>query len=97
MNMAVMEVTRLRVAPDKVAALRSARAGMLDAFQTRPGFVRADLVQLSSDEWLDLIVWDTSDDFAESRRRGGDSDSVRTFFAAIDEVISSEEGELWAP
>jgi hypothetical protein len=94
-EMAIVEVTRLRVAEDKAAGLRVSRGGMLEAFAARQGFVRADLVQLSATEWLDLIVWETSADFAESQRRGGDSDAVRAFFAQIDEVISTEEGSLW--
>ncbi|EGD42979.1 hypothetical protein NBCG_02734 [Nocardioidaceae bacterium Broad-1] len=93
--MPVMEVTRLRVASDKAAALGEARPAMLAAFSERPGFVRADLVRLSENEWLDLIVWESSADFAESRRRGADSPAVATFFAAIDAVIAGEEGQLW--
>lgn len=93
--MTVMEVTRLRVASGKAAALGAARPAMLRAFQERPGFVSAELVRIADDEWLDLVVWKTSADFAESRRRGGDSEAVRSFFAQIDEVISSEEGAVW--
>ena len=93
--MPVMEVTRLRVASDKAAALTEARPAMLTAFRERPGFVRADLVRVSEDEWLDLIVWASSEDFAESRRRGADSAAVATFFAAIDAVVAGEEGQLW--
>jgi heme-degrading monooxygenase HmoA len=95
--MAVMEVTRLRVAAENAPALQDARAGMVRAFAERPGFVQASLVRLAADEWLDLIVWQTSADFAESRRRGADSAEVRAFFGAIAEVISSEEGVLWEP
>jgi heme-degrading monooxygenase HmoA len=95
--MPVMEVTRLRVAPERAAGLQAARAAMVAAFEERPGFVRADLVRLSEEEWLDLIVWESSADFAESRRRGGDSDAVRAFFAQIDAVIASDEGQLWTP
>jgi heme-degrading monooxygenase HmoA len=93
--MAVMEVTRLRVAPEKAEALASARVGMLEAFARREGFVRADLVRVAEDQWLDLIVWERSEDFAESRRRGADSEGIERFFAQIDEVISGEEGRLW--
>lgn len=93
--MAVMEVTRLRVADDKAAALSAARGPMLAAFAERPGFIRADLIRVTATEWLDLIVWASSADFAESRRRGADSDAVGTFFAQIDEVISSDEGQVW--
>jgi quinol monooxygenase YgiN len=93
--MSVMEVARLRVAPEKAFALGAARPAMLGAFRSRPGFVRAELVRISDDEWLDLIVWETSEDFAESRLRGGDSPEVRAFFEQIDELISSDEGQLW--
>lgn len=93
--MAIMEVTRLRVAEKRSDAFARARAGMTEAFAARPGFVRADLVRVSADEWLDLIVWERSEDFAASRRRGADGPAVAAFFAEIDAVVSSEEGWLW--
>ncbi|WP_203832196.1 hypothetical protein [Catellatospora citrea] len=43
-------------------------------------------------EWLDIVDWNTPEDFAESRRRGGDRPGIQAFFSLIDEVISSEEG-----
>jgi heme-degrading monooxygenase HmoA len=95
--MAIMEIARLRVAEEKAAGLVAARPRMLKAFADRRGFLRADLVRVSDTEWLDLIVWATSADFAESRRRGGDSDAVLAYFAQIDEVLSSQEGQLWEP
>lgn len=93
--MPVMEVTRIAVAPERSDELRTARPAMLAAFTQRPGFIRADLVQVSDTEWLDLIVWARSEDFTESRRRGADSEAVAAFFAAIESVVSSEEGRLW--
>jgi heme-degrading monooxygenase HmoA len=92
----IMEVTRLRVSPEHAHELREARAGMLADFRTRDGFVRADLVHVGDEEWLDLIVWADSESFAESRRRGADTAAIARFFAAIDEVLSSDEGELWS-
>ncbi|GAB3402172.1 hypothetical protein GCM10027515_11600 [Schumannella luteola] len=93
--MPVIEITRLTVAAEKSAELQDARAGMLAAFRERPGFVSAELARVSETEWLDLIVWQSSADFAESRRRGADSPAIERFFAAIDAVVASEEGELW--
>jgi heme-degrading monooxygenase HmoA len=94
--MAVMEIARLRVRPENAAALAAARGPFVEAFTQRPGFVRSELVRVADDEWLDLIIWATSEDFAESRRRGGDSEPVQAFFALIDGLVSSEEGQVWA-
>lgn len=92
--MTVLEITRLRVASDDAGALLDARAGMLAAFRERPGFLRAELVELADGEWLDLIEWRTSEDFAESRRRGADSEGVRLFFDSIESVVRMEEGVI---
>ncbi|GIG01100.1 hypothetical protein Cci01nite_61930 [Catellatospora citrea] len=50
------------------------------------------LIRLPAGEWLDIVDWNTPEDFAESRRRGGDRPGIQAFFSLIDEVISSEEG-----
>ncbi|MFC6021149.1 hypothetical protein ACFP2T_33870 [Plantactinospora solaniradicis] len=41
--------------------------------------------------------WRSPDDFAESRRRGGDRPGIQAFFPLIDEVISVEQGTTTEP
>ncbi|MEV4168022.1 antibiotic biosynthesis monooxygenase [Nonomuraea sp. NPDC049709] len=88
-----VELTRFRVAPDRAGELLAARAGMIADFQAdRAGFLGAKLVRVSDDEWLDIVEWRSSADFADSRAKGGNLPGIRAFFDLIDELVSSEEG-----
>lgn len=88
-----IELTRFRVAPEHTEALLAARRGMLQDFSAdRAGFLGARLVQLHEDQWLDIVYWRSAEDFAASRARGANRPGIQAFFAAIDELISSEEG-----
>ena len=60
----------------------------------RDGFVDARLVQLADGEWLDIVEWRSEADFAASRAKGANRPGIARFFAAIDELVSSEQGEL---
>ncbi|SEG78850.1 Antibiotic biosynthesis monooxygenase [Nonomuraea solani] len=90
-----VELTRFRVSPERAGDLLAARAGMIADFQAgRAGFLGAKLVRVSADEWLDIVEWRSSGDFADSRARGADSPGIRAFFDLIDELVSMEEGTL---
>ncbi|MEV4760360.1 antibiotic biosynthesis monooxygenase [Micromonospora sp. NPDC049559] len=96
--MTTVEITRFRVPAARADALLAARPAMLRDFQTdRTGFLGARLIRLPADEWLDIVFWRSSEDFAESRRRGGDRPGIQAFFELIDEVVSSEEGTTLDP
>ncbi|MFI6265585.1 antibiotic biosynthesis monooxygenase [Micromonospora sp. NPDC051006] len=91
--MSTVEITRFRVPAARADALLAARPAMLRDFQSdRAGFLGARLIHLNADEWLDIVFWRSPEDFAESRRRGGDRPGIQAFFALIDNVISVEEG-----
>ena len=88
-----VELTRFRVDPSKVDALLAARPAMLADFRDdRAGFLDADLVRLPDGEWLDIVRWRTPEDFAASREKGANLPGVAAFFAAIDSLVSAEEG-----
>jgi hypothetical protein len=88
-----IELTRFRVEPYRVEDLLSARPAMLADFRAdRAGFLDAHLVQLPDDQWLDIVTWRSPEDFAASRKKGGNLPGITAFFAAIAEVLSSEEG-----
>ncbi|PWR08320.1 hypothetical protein DKT68_16270 [Micromonospora acroterricola] len=96
--MTTVEITRFRAPAERADALLAARPAMLRDFQTdRAGFLNARLIRLTNGEWLDIVFWGSSEDFAESRRRGGDRPGIQTFFSLIDEVISVEEGTTTEP
>ncbi|MFC0509358.1 putative quinol monooxygenase [Micromonospora costi] len=90
-----MELTRFRVRPEQVDALLAARPAMLADFRAdRAGFLDADLVRLPDGEWLDVVRWRSAEDFAASRVKGANRPGIAAFFAAIDSVVSAEEGTL---
>jgi hypothetical protein len=88
-----VELTRFKVTQDKTEALLAARPAMLADFHAdRVGFLDALLVRLSNEEWLDIVQWRSPEDFVDSRAKGANLPGIAAFFAAIDEVISSEHG-----
>ncbi|AVT34071.1 MULTISPECIES: antibiotic biosynthesis monooxygenase [unclassified Plantactinospora] len=96
--MTTVEITRFRVSAAHADALLATRPAMLRDFQTgRAGFLGARLIRLAEDEWLDIVFWRSSEDFAESRRRGADEPGIQAFFSLINEVISVEEGTTTEP
>ena len=54
----------------------------------------ARLVQLPDDEWLDIVEWETSEDYAASSKKGPNLPGIAAFFAAIDSLVVAEEGVL---
>ncbi|MET8229657.1 antibiotic biosynthesis monooxygenase [Micromonospora sp. NPDC005298] len=96
--MTTVEITRFRVAAERADALLAARPAMLADFQAdRAGFLGARLIRLDAGEWLDTVFWASPEDFAESRRRGGNRSGIQAFFSLIDEVVSSEQGTTADP
>jgi quinol monooxygenase YgiN len=88
-----IELTRFRVPAGQRAALLAARPEMLRDFAAdREGFLDATLVELPGGEWLDVVRWRSSADFAASREKGPNRPGIAAFFAAIGELVSSEEG-----
>lgn len=91
--MTTVEMTRFRVPAARADALLTARPAMLRDFEThRAGFLGARLIRLPDDEWLDIVFWRSSENFAESRRLGADHPGIQAFFGLIDEVVGTEEG-----
>ena len=91
--MPTVELTRFRVAPGREDDLLQARPGMLADFRAdRAGFVEARLVRLPGGEWLDIVIWESPEDFAASRAKGANLPGIAAFFEPITELVSSEEG-----
>lgn len=90
-----VELTRFRVLPERVGELLAARPGMIAGFEAdREGFLGARLVRLPDDQWLDIVEWRSSEDFAASRAKGASLPGIKAFFDAIDSLVSAEEGVL---
>jgi quinol monooxygenase YgiN len=93
MTMPAIELTRFRVAAGHRDALLAARPAMLRDFaEDRAGFLGATLVELPGGEWLDVVRWRSREDFAASREKGPNRPGIAAFFAAIDELVSAEQG-----
>lgn len=93
--MVTVELTRFRVEADKSDRLLAARSAMLEDFRAdRHGFLDARLVRLPGNEWLDIITWESPEDFAASREKGPNLPGIATFFSVIAELIKAEEGYL---
>jgi quinol monooxygenase YgiN len=93
--MTTVELTRFRVLPEKTEELLAARVDMLKDFEAdRTGFLGARLVQLPDNEWLDIVEWGSSEDFAASRDKGPNLPGIARFFAAIDSLVVAEEGVI---
>ncbi|MEV6374317.1 hypothetical protein FXF53_14490 [Micromonospora sp. WP24] len=91
--MPTVELTRFRVDPARENDLLQARPQMLADFQAdRAGFIEARLVRLPNDEWLDIVLWETPEDFAASRAKGANLPGIAAFFDAIGALVSAEEG-----
>lgn len=91
--MPTVELTRFRVDPSREDDLLRARPQMLADFRAdRSGFIEARLVRLPNDEWLDIVLWATPEDFAASRAKGANLPGIAAFFDAIDALVSAEEG-----
>ncbi|MEU4193204.1 hypothetical protein AB0E69_15005 [Kribbella sp. NPDC026611] len=93
--MTTVELTRFRVLPENTEELLAARADMLLDFEAdRAGFLNARLVRLPDDEWLDIVEWETPEDREASRTKGANLPGITRFFAAINTLVSAEDGTL---
>lgn len=93
--MTTIELTRFRVAPERTEELLAARPAMLADFRAdRAGFLDARLVSLPNDEWLDIVAFATPEDRQASREKGANLPGIAAFFAAIDSLVSAEDGTL---
>jgi quinol monooxygenase YgiN len=93
--MTTVELTRFRVAPQRTEEMLAARPAMLAGFRAdRHGFLDARLVRLPGGEWLNIVTWQSPEDFAASRAKGANLPEIRAFFDTIDALVGSEEGTL---
>ncbi|MFC6084322.1 antibiotic biosynthesis monooxygenase [Sphaerisporangium aureirubrum] len=96
--MTTIELTRFTVTEDKVPELLAARPAMLKDFtEDRTGFLGARLIRLPNNEWLDIVEWTDPAAHTTSRTKGPNRPGIARFFAAIDTLISTEEGTTTDP
>jgi len=91
----IVELTRVRVAPERTEAFLAARPGMLADFrEDRAGFLGARLVRLAGGEWLDIVDWASAAGREASRAKGANRPGIAAFFATIEAVVSAEDGTV---
>ncbi|WP_067130252.1 hypothetical protein [Microtetraspora malaysiensis] len=91
--MTTVELARFHVVPEHVERPLAARPAMLADFRAgRPSFPGVRLVRPPGDQWLDIVHWQTPEDFSSSRAEGANLPGIKAFFDAIDHVASAEEG-----
>ena len=54
----------------------------------------AQLIQLSGDDWLDLVIWRSCDDFEASRDKGVNLPGIGAYAENIAEILADEQGEM---
>jgi quinol monooxygenase YgiN len=93
--MTTVEITRFRTHPGRSADVEAARPAMVASFRDDvAGFIRADLVQMGEDEWIDFIVWESPEAYETSRAHASTTSAAAAFFDLITELISQESGTL---
>lgn len=89
----MIELTRF-TARDRERLLAARPAMVADFEADRAGFLGARLAELPGGEWLDVVEWRSAEDFRISREKGPNRPGIAEFFAAIDGLVSDEQGEL---
>jgi hypothetical protein len=90
-----LQVYRVRIPEASVPRLLEIRpAAMAEAQRLCPALVRADLVRLEGEEWLDLLVWSAPDGEAQLMARAGELEAAAEMHSLIAEVLSTHAGEV---
>jgi hypothetical protein len=92
---ASIEIYRARIEPANVERLLEIRAAAVAEFQEQvPEPIRAELVRLDGDLWLDVLVWSEPVDeprIAEASRR---TPTAAEMHGLITDVLAHDRGEL---
>ncbi|MGF1645524.1 MAG: hypothetical protein ACFCVF_01155 [Kineosporiaceae bacterium] len=90
-----MAVWRVRVPAESVADLLAVREeGIAEAQRLCPELLRAELVQVSEDQWLEVITWSVADGEDRLMAREGEFDALNRLHALMGEVIGVDRGEV---
>jgi hypothetical protein len=93
--MTYMTVWRARVPAESVADLLAVREeGIAEAQRLCPTLLRADLVRVSEEEWLDVITWSVADGEDQLMAREGEFDALNRLHALMGEVVGVDRGEV---
>jgi len=66
-----------------------------DYAEDREGFLGAQLIEFSGDDWLDLVIWRSCEDFDESREEGVNLPGIQAYAENIAEILADEQGDMF--
>lgn len=93
--MPTIEIYRAKIDPANVERLLEIRADAVAEFQAQlPELVRAELVALGDDVWLDILLWSEPVDDERIARASEAAPTAVEMHGLITEVLSHERGEV---
>ncbi len=93
--MPTIEIYRAKIDPAKVERLLEIRADAVAEFQEQvPELVRAELVQLDDDVWLDILVWSEPVDEERIAQASQRTPTAAEMHSLITDVLSHDRGEI---
>jgi hypothetical protein len=90
-----LQVFRVRVPEESVARLLEIRpAAIAEAQRLCPALLRADLVRLDDDSWLDVLTWSGADGEDQLMQRASEFDAITKMHDLLVDVDESLRGEI---
>lgn len=90
-----LQVFRARVPRESVAALLDIRpAAIAEAQRLCPELLRADLVRVDDDTWLDVLTWSVPDGEERLMKRAAEFDALVKMHGLLEDVGDSVRGEI---
>jgi hypothetical protein len=90
-----LQIFRARVPQESVAALLEIRpAAIAEAQRLCPALLRAELVRLDGDTWLDVLTWSRADGEQLLMERAGEFDAVTKMHDLLVDVEQPLRGEI---
>jgi len=90
-----LQIFRARVPQESVAALLEIRsAAIAEAQRLCPELLRAELVRLDDDTWLDVLTWSRADGEQRLMERAAEFDAVTKMHDLLVDVGEPLRGEI---
>jgi hypothetical protein len=92
---ATVQIFRAKIDPANVAKLLTVRPEAIAQAQAIcPVLLRAELIRLDEDTWLDILTWSEPDGADQLMRHAADLPLLAEMHALVGEVLAFETGEL---
>ena len=93
--MAVLELARFKVEPEKAPEMLSSRDAMVDAIRARfPGLIEARLARLDDTTWIDVWKWESLEQAKAAAAGAPAVPEAGAMFSLVSEVESMEHAEI---